>query len=110
MATIGTCRELVGTEKVLNLHLEPISGYTMDDYDFCLKVFCFAKRYVEIHKSDMHRVDGNNYEFIVDTAQIGSGKISAEVVAFIPDERFEEGLRTEIIAIETDIRTYNRQV
>ena len=103
-------RTLVGTEKVLNLNLQPISGLTMDEYDFEITVWCFPKKTITIRKSEMMRVDSSNYEFIVDTEKTGSGTINVQVTAQIPDKRFDDGFRKEVVLIETDIRIHGRML
>lgn len=93
----------LGTELKLNIHIEPIDSFTMDNYNFHIDVFVSPKKVVSIPKSDSVRIDENNYIVLVDTSEVGAGDIIAKVVAEIPDSDFKDGLRTEVVQIQTGI-------
>ena len=93
----------LGSEIKLNLNIEPVGGYTMDDYDFVAEVYCKAKNSIVLTKDKTIRIDGNNYLLPVDTQDLGHGAIKVKVTAFIPDKDFVDGVRTEVVFIETGI-------
>lgn len=93
----------IGTEMKLNISIEPFDGFTMDDYDFSVDVYVSPRRAVSATKKECKRVDENNYIVLVDTNLIGTGDLVCKVTAHIPDEDFEDKLRTEVVVIQTGI-------
>lgn len=93
----------LGTELKLNIHIEPLDGLTMDNYDFNVDVYVSQRKMVSAKKEQCVRVDENNYIVLVDTTVIGAGDVTVKVVAQIPDSDFEDGLRTEVMQIQTGI-------
>lgn len=93
----------LGSEIKLNLNIEPVGGYTMDDYNFVAEVYCKAKNSVILPKEKAIRIDSNNYLLPIDTQELGHGGIKVKVTAFIPDKDFADDVRTEVVFIETGI-------
>lgn len=93
----------LGSEIKLNLNINTVGGYTMDDYDFVAEVYCKTKKSVIVEKSQAIRIDANNYLLPVDTQELGHGYIKCKVTAQIPDKDFFDGTRTEVVFIETNI-------
>ena len=93
----------IGTELKINIHVEPIGGLSMDDYDFQADFYVYRNRKVSVRKEEMIRVDENDYIAIVDTERTGMGKIRMRLTAYVPDEDLPDGLRTEIATVDTDI-------
>lgn len=96
----------LGTEFKLNVHLEPLDGLHMSDYDFEVALYVYTNRKVVFQKSKLKKVDDDNYLLMVDTAdalRIGRGRINAEITAYIPDSDFSDGLRTEKLVLCTDV-------
>lgn len=93
----------LGTELKLNINIEPIGEITMDDYDFEVDIWCSLKRIVTIAKSEAIRVDEKNYIVCVDSSLLGHGQIKAKVTAYVPDNDFEDGVRTEVVYLNTNI-------
>lgn len=92
----------LGTELELNLHLDPIGGLHMSEYDFEVALFVYTNRKVAISKSRVKKVDDDNYLVIVekeDALKLGRGKINAEITAHIPNSNFSDGYRTEILIL-----------
>lgn len=88
----------LGTELTLNVHLEPIDGYHMEDYDFECEFFVFTDRSIAKKKKDMTMVDKDNYITMIekeDALKIGRGQIKALVTAYIPDANYANNIRTE---------------
>lgn len=93
----------LGSEIKLNLNIQPVGGYTMDDYKFVAEVYCKAKKSVVVEKEQSIRIDNNNYLLPIDTQDLGHGVIKVKVTAYIPDKDFADDLRTEVVFIETGI-------
>ena len=96
----------LGTEFKLNVHLEPLNGLHMSEYDFEVALYVYTNRKVVFQISKLKKVDDDNYLLIVETAdalRIGRGRINAEITAYIPDSDFSDGLRTEKLVLCTDV-------
>lgn len=92
----------LGTELKINVHIEPIDGCTMDDFDFRCRFYIYTNRYVEIRKEEMIRVDENNYVACI-SHKMGIGPVMMRITAYIPDEDFPNGIRTEVETVSTGI-------
>lgn len=75
----------------------------MDDYDFEVEVYCSVKKAIIIKKKEAIRVDGNNYIICFNTDDIGAGDLKLKITAHIPDSDFNDGLRTEVLGLDTGI-------
>lgn len=91
------------TEFKINVHVEPIDGYTMDDYDFTCRFYIYTNRYVEVKKEEMARLDESNYVACIDSSRIGVGMVRMRITAHIPDADFPDGLRTEVEEVSTGV-------
>ena len=93
----------VGTEIKLNVSIDPIDGVTMDDYEFVIEAYCSTKRIQTITKHEAQRIDRSNYKILLDTSVLGAGDLKCRITAMIPDDDFEDGLRTEVAVVDTGI-------
>ena len=93
----------LGTELKLNLNIDPINGFTMEDYDFLIDVYCQSSKVATITKMQAIKVDKNNYLICVNTENIGTGNLKCKVTAYVPDEDFPDSTRTEVSVIDTGI-------
>lgn len=93
----------LGTELKLNINIEPMGEFTMDDYDWLVDVYCSTKRVLTISKSSAIKIDSNNYVLLVDTEELGAGDVKCKITAYIPDFDFPDTLRTEVSMIDTGI-------
>ena len=93
----------LGSELKLNVSISPIGDITMDDYDFTVETYCSIQKVVSIPKAETIRVDEENYVVLVDTNEIGVGRIKLKVTALIPDADFPDSLRTEVVIIDTGL-------
>lgn len=95
----------LGTELKFNVHIDPLDGLHMSEYDFEVALYVFTNRKILFPKSAMTMVDEDNYLLCVETPdalRIGRGKINAEITAYIPDSDFSDGLRTEKLMLCTN--------
>lgn len=93
----------LGSELKFNVHIEPIGNVSMSDYDFMVELFTGKSRTVTIKKEDALFVDKDNYKVKADTETLGIGRVIALVTCLIPDADFDDGVRTEILRIDTGI-------
>lgn len=93
----------LGTELKLNISIDPVGDLTMDDYDFVVEMYCSAKKSITIPKSEAIKIDANNYVVLVDTEIVGTGELKCKVIANVPDADFPDMIRTEVVAINTEI-------
>lgn len=103
MAKINDNKVFIGSEIKLNISIQPLGDLTMDDYDFEVETFCSPRKVVLTKKSDAIKVDENNYVVLVDTDIVGAGDLKCKITAYIPDADFDDGLRTEVAALETGV-------
>lgn len=94
----------IGTEMKINIGIEPIGDYSMDDYDFFCEFFCSPKSIIKIKKEEMIREDKDNYIAIIDSAVVSTGKLKCKITAYIPDTDCEDDLRTEVQLLDTGIQ------
>lgn len=97
----------IGTEAKLNISVEPMEGAVMDDYAFECEFYCLPNRRLVLDKSQLVRVDENNYIAVVDTKPLGVGMLKCKVTAYLPDADCGDGIRTEVILIDTGYRIAN---
>lgn len=98
---------VLGTEFKLNIHLEPIDGLSMQDYDFDAEIYTNADRRIVIPKSRMRMIDKDNYLCVIESAnavRIGRGLVMVDITAHIPDSDFSDGLRTERITLCSGVK------
>lgn len=90
------------SETKLNVHLDQIDGFHMEEYDFECEVFVFTNKVVKKRKEDLKRDDADNYVITLndeDMAIIGRGRMNVLVTAYIPDADFVDGFRTERVVL-----------
>lgn len=90
------------SETKLNVHLNPIDGFKMVDYDFECEAFVFTNKVVKKQKAEMKKEDDDNYVMTLtdeDMRTIGRGRINVLVTAYIPDADFADGFRTERVLL-----------
>lgn len=93
-----------GTEIKVNVSIEPIGSYTMDDYDFQCEFYCYTNRRFVITKGNMIREDANNWLALLKTELFGKGSLKCKITAYIPDADCDDGLRTEVLVLDTGIQ------
>lgn len=84
----------VGTELKFQLDITS-DGFSMADDDFKVIISNHTKK-VEIKKEDMILDENEHYLFTIDTAFFGSGDYMITTYAYVPDEDFDDGIRTEV--------------
>ena len=94
---------LIGTGLKLNVNVAPIGDYHMADYDFeCVFYTTNRNEGIVLKKTEMTAVDSDNYVAILDSADLGSGRVSVVVYAYVPDSAFPGGYRCEVAEVQTD--------
>lgn len=104
----------LGTKLKINIHIDPIYSAHMSGYDFDVEFYCSPKKSLTIRKAPGKEYDTpslylkvenseDDYLCFVDTLAVGLGKLKCKVTAYIPDEHFPDGIRTEVVEIDTGI-------
>lgn len=83
-----------GTELKFTLDIQS-DGFSMADDDFKV-VIKNTKKSVTILKAEMILDENENYLFTVDTGFMGTGEYWITTIAYVPDDDFDDGLRTEV--------------
>lgn len=100
---------ILGTELKLNVNIQPIGGYTMDDYNFDIQLkggkgaVSFNKKGDTLSDGLSKGDDSDNYIVAFDTTELGVGRVNLRVTAYIPDGAFPDRKRTEISESYTGI-------
>lgn len=92
-----------GTEFKINVHIDPLDGYHMSDYNFECEFFCKQSNPIVLKKEDLKKVDDDNYIAILDSVKLGIGSIRCKITADIPDADFPDGTRKEVKIVSTGI-------
>lgn len=93
----------LGTELKINVHVEPIGGIRMSEYDFTCMFYVYKNKVLEVKKQEMVKVDEDNYIAKVDTSKIGAGNLKMRFEAEIPDSDMNDGFRREIEFVDLNI-------
>ena len=96
-----------GSQVKLNIHIDPLGDLHMEDYGFECKFYIFPKRFIIINKSEMVKIDADNYVVLVDTTDLGVGQLHMSLTANLPDSDFTEVVRKEIACVDTGIIVAN---
>lgn len=91
-------RIFVGTELKFKIDIQA-AGFSMDDDDFTVTIRRRNQEKV-FKKEDLVTDEEGGYYVCFDTAEFGTGIISAVVTAYVPDLDFDDGLRTEVTEME----------
>lgn len=92
--------EPIFRELKINVHADPIEGLHMADYDFECYFYTYPNKAVKFKKSEMIQVDNDNYLAAITSDMvktIGQGVLKLRFVAYIPDDDFSDGFRTEVV-------------
>lgn len=96
---------ILGTECKVKITLPVVGGYTPYQYEFDVELYVNPKNRLVVEWRSCIPVEGagGKFDFIVpfDSAKVGVGDMNVEIVAYIPDDHFEDGLRTERIRVES---------
>lgn len=91
----ATGRYTLPLDPVLEMHMEPNSGYHLADVDFDIVVWsslsCTKKQ--TINKSECEFVDVDTYNYRPNTSMIGRGEYYATLIVKIPDSLSIKGYR-----------------
>ena len=94
----------IGTEIKYACKIKPIDGLSIGQYDFYIESYCNPGQKVITTKEDAIMLNDNSVLVCVDSNIVGVGQLKCKVVAYIPDSKFPDGLRTEIKVLPTPYR------
>lgn len=95
---------IYGSEIKLNINIKPVDFLHMSDYDFNVVFFTNSDSSVTLSKEQLKKVDDDNYLAMIDSTQLGLGKVKMKITAYLPDNDFDDKIRTEIIQTITGIQ------
>lgn len=73
-------------------------GFNMTEDDFTVDIRRGAKT-IHFDKEDLVVDENDQYYVCFDTAELGGGVVEAIITAFVPDDDFSDGIRTEVAKI-----------
>ena len=74
-------------------------GFSMEDDDFVVYILKGRNIVKEYSKTDLVH-EGEAFLLCIDTAEIGVGSFDVALKAYVPDNHFEDGYRTEIERVQ----------
>lgn len=97
----------IGSEYKINVHVEPLDGLHMVDYDFECEFYAYSRiKVIRLRKDDMLPVDNDNYIAIITSEMsktIGRGRVMLRLTGYIPDGDFPDKVRVEIAEVWTGV-------
>lgn len=94
---------ILGTECKVKITLPEVGGISPYGYDFCVELYVNPKKRLVVAREECFPSENGIGEYVVpfDSSLVGIGDMTVEVVAYIPDDFFADGLRTERIRVES---------
>lgn len=95
---------ILGTEAKIQLEIKPISNISADLFDWKVELYTNPKKRLVIPKEQCSPIEDTDRSYYVpfDTAKVGVGELTAEVVAEVPDDLFKDDeKRTERVRMES---------
>lgn len=92
-----------GTEVKVNVHVEPIDGLHMADYDFTCRFYTYANKFVDLAKDELIQTDADNYVAVIDTALLSQGTLRLKLTAQLPDVDCADDFRQEVADVDTGV-------
>jgi hypothetical protein len=99
-------RITIGSDAKIEFTAELPDGLKLGDVDFGLKVINVSEKDVseDYTKADcISKGDGESYVVLVDTVQLGVGRVMLQLTVQIPDTDYTSGYRKEVIKINPHI-------
>jgi hypothetical protein len=99
-------RITIGSDAKIEFTAELPDGLKLGDVDFGLKVINVSEKDVseDYTKADcISKGDGESYVVLVDTEQLGVGRVMLQLTVQIPDTDYTSGYRKEVIKINPHI-------
>lgn len=93
----------LGADYKFNLHIEPIYGKKMSEFDFSVEVYCSPNKSRKFEKAELLKLDDDNYAISGNTADLGLGTIKMMITVEVPDPDIEDTKRTLIEGVNTGI-------
>ena len=93
-----------GTELKLALNVSDIGKYVLEDLNFHIIAYTNQKKKFKIEKEDCIFVNDSCYLILIDTSLYDAGNLILDIFLDILDDDFEDGARTEIYRIKTNIK------
>lgn len=92
----------LGSQFVLKVHMDPlVDGTKLSEIDFTCEFSATNKQILK--KTDLYKVDDDNYLAPLDSAVLGEGNLVLRLTAEIPCEYFAYNIRKDISIVNTNI-------
>lgn len=88
----------VGTELKFRLDIKA-EGFSMVDDNFAVAIVRGDKKKI-LRKEDLVCDENDDYYVCFDTEEFGPGLVQAVIVAYIPDDDYDDGFREEVYQID----------
>lgn len=88
----------IGTEFKFVLDIQA-DGFSMETDDFNV-VLKRGGKSLKLEKEDLVEDEHGVFYVCFDSAELGKGNIVAIITAYVPDDDFEDGFRTEVMKID----------
>lgn len=88
----------IGTELKFAIAIEA-EGFSMEDDNFTVELRCGLKS-ITLDKGDCIEDASGNWYITFDSRELGSGIVRAIITAYVPDDDFDDGFRTEVAKID----------
>lgn len=75
------------------------SGFSMESDRFTVDIMR-GNNAMHFEKYDMETDDQGNWYVCFDTLALGTGRVTAKVTAYVPDDDYEDGFRVEVQKID----------
>lgn len=90
--------DYIGSEQKYRVTLRA-DGFDMDRDDYEI-IITSGKKTITLHRPDVLIDDKGNHYIAIDTTGFKRGDVYATVYAYVPDEDFPDGVRTEIAKVK----------
>ena len=98
---------VLGTELKLRIHVDPIDEYSLQDYNFKVEIYTNASKVLSFESTDNNIIlpdeDRDTCIVLINSKDVGAGRVKVRITADIPDDDFKDGVRTEIAVEDTNI-------
>lgn len=94
---------VIGTDLKINVNVKPIGDISLSQCDFTCTFFISSSKSVILSKSQLVKIDNDNYLALFNSEELGVGTIKMTIEIKVPDPLFDKGYRTEIETVCTGI-------
>lgn len=94
---------VIGSDLKININVKPIGDFHISQCEFTCDFFTHPSRIVTLNKSELLKVDDDNYIALIKSEDLGAGTIKMKIEVLIPDSDYDIEYRKEIETVCTGI-------